>query len=139
MTLQLCMSVCFKMINQLLVRAAAIPVSAAAVATINNTCHRGSRLTAALVQAKSYPHYHGSLLVRCLSTGSSSSSSSSVPSTRTTATTKINHRRRDEIDLTFRNTAQAFKSKRTSELIRAIIVLTLSKFDILVYNYAIVS
>lgn len=45
----------------------------------------------------------------------------------------------DTIDLTFRDTKQAYKSKTTYELLRAIFVLKISQFDIIVFNHAIVS
>lgn len=43
---------------------------------------------------------------------------------------------RDTLDLTFRDTKQAYKSKTTAELLRAVIVLYISSFDTLVYNHA---
>ena len=43
-------------------------------------------------------------------------------------------RRKDPLDLTFSNPRDAYKSKRTSELIRGYVVLTLSSFDFLVEN-----
>lgn len=47
-------------------------------------------------------------------------------------------RRLDPLDLTFRDTKQAYKSKTTYELLRAIFVLKISQFDYLVYNNAMV-
>ena len=41
----------------------------------------------------------------------------------------------DKIDLTFSNTKQAYKSKRTYELFRGILVLTISQFDFIVQNH----
>lgn len=41
---------------------------------------------------------------------------------------------RDELDLTFENTKNAYKSKTTWELIRALTVLKLTTFDYLVEN-----
>lgn len=47
-------------------------------------------------------------------------------------------RRLDPLDLTFRDTKQAYKSKTTYELLRAIFVLKLSQFDFIVFNNAMV-
>ncbi|KAI2799457.1 hypothetical protein BLOT_011358 [Blomia tropicalis] len=44
-------------------------------------------------------------------------------------------RKLDKIDLTFSNTKQAYKSKRTYELFRGILVLTISQFDFIVQNH----
>ena len=41
----------------------------------------------------------------------------------------------EKLDLTFTDTKEAYKSKRTSELIRACLVLKLSSFDFLVQNH----
>lgn len=41
----------------------------------------------------------------------------------------------DKLDTTFTNTEQAYRSKTTFELIRAIAVLYVSSFDTLVYNH----
>lgn len=46
---------------------------------------------------------------------------------------------KDPLDLTFSNTKQAYKSKTTLELVRALIVLKLSSYDILIDNHAKVS
>lgn len=55
----------------------------------------------------------------------------------TTPTTENDEPRRiDPLDLTFHNTKQAYKSKKTSELLRAVFVLYLSQFDSLVFNHA---
>ena len=59
----------------------------------------------------------------------------SAPSARQLSTET---RKLDPLDLTFRNTKQAYKSKTTYELLRAIFVLKISQFDILVYNHAVV-
>ena len=48
-------------------------------------------------------------------------------------------RKLDQIDLTFRNTEQAYKSKTSFELFRAIVVLWVSQFDFIVYNHVKVS
>lgn len=48
-------------------------------------------------------------------------------------------RRLDPLDLTFRDTKQAYKSKTTYELLRAIFVLKISQFDYLVYNNAMLT
>lgn len=45
----------------------------------------------------------------------------------------------DKLDLTFTDTKEAYKSKKTSELIRAYLVLKLSSFDFLVLNHEKVS
>lgn len=41
----------------------------------------------------------------------------------------------EKLDLTFSDTKEAYKSKRTSELIRACLVLKLSSFNYLVQNH----
>ena len=46
---------------------------------------------------------------------------------------------KDPLDLTFSNTKQAYKSKTTLELIRALVVLKLSSYGFLIDNHAKVS
>lgn len=46
---------------------------------------------------------------------------------------------RDPLDLTFSNTKDAYKSKTTGELVRALVVLKLSSYDFLVFNHTKVS
>lgn len=59
---------------------------------------------------------------------------------RESATTQTGQpAQRDKLDLTFNDTKNAYKSKRTSELVRAYIVLKLSSYDILVKNHKKVS
>lgn len=41
----------------------------------------------------------------------------------------------DKLDLTFTDSKEAYKSKKTSELIRAYLVLKLSSFDYIVLNH----
>lgn len=42
---------------------------------------------------------------------------------------------KDPLDLSFNNTKEAYKSKKTSELIRAFLVLKLTSYDFLVNNH----
>lgn len=46
---------------------------------------------------------------------------------------------KDELDLTFNSPKDAFKSKKTSELVRAYLVYQICSFDWLVENNAMVS
>nr|XP_027201270.1 proline dehydrogenase 1, mitochondrial-like [Dermatophagoides pteronyssinus] len=62
-------------------------------------------------------------------------SSTSTTSTSTTIESSSSKRNCDKLDLTFSNTEQAYRSKTTFELIRAIAVLYVSSFDTLVYNH----
>ena len=66
-------------------------------------------------------------------------SSTSTTSTSTTIESSSSKRNCDKLDLTFSNTEQAYRSKTTFELIRAIAVLYVSSFDTLVYNHDKVS
>lgn len=50
--------------------------------------------------------------------------------------TEYHNHPKDKLDLTFSNTKDAYKSKTTSELIRALLVLKLSSYDILINNHA---
>lgn len=50
--------------------------------------------------------------------------------------TEYHSQPKDPLDLTFSNTKEAYKSKTTSELIRALLVLKLSSYDVLINNHA---
>lgn len=68
--------------------------------------------------------------------------SSAVTCTESTVTTEKNvqiQSNREPLDLSFENTVEAFKSKTTWEIIRAILVLKLSTIDYLVENHQKVS
>ncbi|KAH9493345.1 hypothetical protein DERF_014097 [Dermatophagoides farinae] len=58
-----------------------------------------------------------------------------LSSTTTTTTTVGKNSIRDKLDLTFSDTEQAYRSKTTFELIRAIAILYVSSFDTLVFNH----
>lgn len=64
--------------------------------------------------------------------------SSSSSTTTTTTTTVGKNSIRDKLDLTFSDTEQAYRSKTTFELIRAIAILYVSSFDTLVFNHDMV-
>lgn len=78
-----------------------------------------------------YPHTLASLPLVSMSTLSSSSSTTTKA---TASAVKL-----DTIDLTFKDTEQAYKSKKTSELVRAILVLYISSFDVIINNHVAVS
>lgn len=61
-------------------------------------------------------------------------STSSVITTDSVESSEQEKFQKDELDLTFENTKDAYKSKTTSELIRALVVLKLSTYDYLVEN-----
>lgn len=56
-------------------------------------------------------------------------------STTNSSGSTVPHAQKDPLDLSFENTVDAFKSKTTWEIFRAILVLKLSTFDYLVENH----
>ncbi|KPM06402.1 proline dehydrogenase 1, mitochondrial-like protein [Sarcoptes scabiei] len=109
---------------------------------------KSSRLLTILINKISNDSFHQNVHIRCNNYGQNRLGITSckdafgkqIPSKlsrskSTILSSQISCRKLDQLDMTFTNTEQAYRSKTTYELIRAIVVLYLSSFDVLVYSH----
>ncbi|XP_035207312.1 proline dehydrogenase 1, mitochondrial-like isoform X1 [Stegodyphus dumicola] len=87
-----------------------------------------------LIQSRKCSSLKGSLKSKQYVSEQWKSTSATVIAPETTAVDGEAKYERDELDLTFENTKDAYKSKTTWELVRALMVLKLTTFDYLVEN-----
>ncbi|KFM76765.1 Proline dehydrogenase 1, mitochondrial, partial [Stegodyphus mimosarum] len=86
-----------------------------------------------LIQSRKCSSLKGNLKSKQYVSEQWKSTSATVIAPETTVDGEAKYQR-DELDLTFENTKDAYKSKTTWELVRALMVLKLTTFDYLVEN-----